>query len=357
MSLKISEMDPADALTGTELVEVVQDGMNVQTTTQAIADLADGGLGGSTESTDNAVLRANGTGGATVQASAMIVDDTANIALGVAATAGSSRNINAIGSASDIDINLISKGAGAVQLTSGTSIIQANSGGGNSLISSTGNAVRRNSAATNTVSVALEVDHVTSGTPVAGFGTALNIKVQSDVGVALEAVYTDPTSLSEDVDFLIKTMSGGSNSEKLRITSDGRIYGTALHNNAGSLTGTTNQYIASGTYTPTLSNTTNVSSSTAFECQWIRVGNVVTVSGMVGITATGAGNTVLRMTLPIPSDFSQLYHCAGVHNQSSGTENAGVIYAGIGTDTAEFNHTAVSTSALNRLFSFTYQII
>ncbi len=42
-----------------------------------------------------------------------------------------------------------------------------------------------------------------------------------------------------------------------------RLYGTAIHNNAEAITGTTNQYIASGTYTPTLSNTTNVDASTA----------------------------------------------------------------------------------------------
>lgn len=40
---KISELDPAAALTGAELVEIVQSGTNVQTTTQDIADLGGGG--------------------------------------------------------------------------------------------------------------------------------------------------------------------------------------------------------------------------------------------------------------------------------------------------------------------------
>lgn len=48
MSLKISEMDPADALAGDEFVEVVQDGQNVQTTVQAIANKAPGGISGLT---------------------------------------------------------------------------------------------------------------------------------------------------------------------------------------------------------------------------------------------------------------------------------------------------------------------
>lgn len=44
-SKKISELTAASALTGTELVEVVQGGVNKQTTTQDIADLGSGGTG------------------------------------------------------------------------------------------------------------------------------------------------------------------------------------------------------------------------------------------------------------------------------------------------------------------------
>lgn len=47
-SKKISELDPSAALSGTELVEIVQAGVNVQTTTQAIANLGGGGGGGLT---------------------------------------------------------------------------------------------------------------------------------------------------------------------------------------------------------------------------------------------------------------------------------------------------------------------
>lgn len=49
-SKKISELTAAGALTGTELVEVVQGGVNKQTTTQDIADLGGGGGGGTVES-------------------------------------------------------------------------------------------------------------------------------------------------------------------------------------------------------------------------------------------------------------------------------------------------------------------
>jgi hypothetical protein len=87
---------------------------------------------------------------------------------------------------------------------------------------------------------------------------------------------------------------------RLILTDDGRLYGTALHNNAGAVTGVVNQYIASGTYTPTVSNTNNIVSTTPGVFQWNRVGNVVTISGFILISTTGTGTTDFDFTLPIP---------------------------------------------------------
>jgi hypothetical protein len=61
--------------------------------------------------------------------------------------------------------------------------------------------------------------------------------------------------------------------------------------------------IDSGTYTPTLTDVTNVSSSTPYACKYTKVGSMVTVSGKVGINATGALATELQMTLPIASNL------------------------------------------------------
>lgn len=59
---KISELPSSDTLTGAELVELVQGGINKQTTTQAIADLGGGGSVTSVSGTSN---RVTSTGGAT----------------------------------------------------------------------------------------------------------------------------------------------------------------------------------------------------------------------------------------------------------------------------------------------------
>lgn len=59
---KISELTGASALTGAEILEVVQGGVNKQTTTQDIADLGGGGSVTSVTGTSN---RITSTGGAT----------------------------------------------------------------------------------------------------------------------------------------------------------------------------------------------------------------------------------------------------------------------------------------------------
>jgi len=91
------------------------------------------------------------------------------------------------------------------------------------------------------------------------------------------------------------------------VTSDGRVYGTALHNNSGAVTGTTNQYIASGKYTPTFTSVTNIAStSNQSGCgKWMRVGNVVSVSVDVSVTPTAAGgiSSEVGISLPIASDL------------------------------------------------------
>jgi hypothetical protein len=154
--------------------------------------------------------------------------------------------------------------------------------------------------------------------------------------------------------------------ERLRITNAGLVTltsGSGLSISATAVTApaTGDGNVFSGTYTPTLSNTTNVASSTASELQYMRVGSVVTVSGLVAITPTAASdtNTVLRMSLPISSDFSGTTNLGGtgVISSSAGRGVAAAIYANTTTDNAEFNFLSPSTSALSFRFTFTYRIL
>lgn len=82
--------------------------------------------------------------------------------------------------------------------------------------------------------------------------------------------------------------------------------------------------ITSGTYTPTLTNTTNVTSSTAFVNIYSRVGGVVQFSIKVEVTATGAGNTVLGISIPVASNFAAVEDAIGpcTSNSEVGTITA-----------------------------------
>lgn len=136
-----------------------------------------------------------------------------------------------------------------------------------------------------------------------------------------------------------------------------RIYGTALHNNASSPTGTTNQYVASGTYTPTLNNTTNVAASTASQCQWMRVGNVVTVSGRASVDPTAAGATVLGISLPLASNLGAVEDCAGAACSSGIAGQCASIHGDAANDRAVMEWIAVDITNQPMYFTFTYEII
>lgn len=155
--------------------------------------------------------------------------------------------------------------------------------------------------------------------------------------------------------------AGGSG---LFITADRRVYGSALHNNAGAVTGTSNQYIASGTYTPTLTSVANVSSTTARQCQWLRVGNVVTVSGQFDFTPTTTGtiNTEVGCSLPIASNFTTAFALggAGIKFQSGAgfTGEAYYVEADATNDRARFRTMTTSASGSQTCsFSFIYEIL
>lgn len=122
--------------------------------------------------------------------------------------------------------------------------------------------------------------------------------------------------------------------------------------------GTPTGNITSGTYTPTLNNTTNVSASTAYACQYMRVGGVVTVSGMVNIDPTAAGQTVFTMSLPVSSNLANDYELAGTGTQDiTATNMTTVLIRGsAANDVAVFVYNAISTAAQNVYFHFTYKI-
>jgi hypothetical protein len=167
------------------------------------------------------------------------------------------------------------------------------------------------------------------------------------------------TAAAEKADLIFSTQqtAGAAITESLRLTNDGRLYGTALHNNAGSVTGTTTQYIASGTYTPTLTGVANVAASTAYLCQWIRVGNVVTVTGKADIDPTTTITlTQLGISLPIASNIANPQNCAGT-TAASAVNEQGAVIGDATNDRAEIDMTPVDVTNQPYYFTFSYTVL
>jgi hypothetical protein len=119
--------------------------------------------------------------------------------------------------------------------------------------------------------------------------------------------------------------------------------------------------VLSGTYTPTLTETTNIGSSTSAVCQYMRVGSVVTVSGRVTVDATSAGSQCqLKVTLPIASNFASAGQLAGTCRQAGAAGTGGgagwVVGNAVG-DVADCFFDATSTSAQDLHFIFSYLVI
>lgn len=113
----------------------------------------------------------------------------------------------------------------------------------------------------------------------------------------------------------------------------------------------------SGSYTPTLTNVSNLDSSVAFQCQYLRVGSVVTVSGKVDVDPTATGIAVLGISLPIASDFGSAEDCGGCAGPSAVGGEAAAILADSTNNRAQFQFVAANTANHSFFFTFAYRII
>lgn len=117
--------------------------------------------------------------------------------------------------------------------------------------------------------------------------------------------------------------------------------------------------LLSGTYTPTLTNEANLNSSTAYICQYVRVGDVVTVSGKVDVDITSATIlTQLGISLPIASDLANSQECSGVASVPGGVSpNSAAILGNTANNRArmEWNPSTAYVSAM--YFQFMYLVV
>jgi hypothetical protein len=156
--------------------------------------------------------------------------------------------------------------------------------------------------------------------------------------------------------------TGSIDKNGLARTEDGKLYVTSV--GTASITGGTINAIdvttfVVGTYTPTLTNTTNVAASTSGVCNYMRMGSMVHVSGVISIDPTaGTASTVLGISLPVASNFAANGDLGGTAACVEVTGYSAGIYADSTNDRATLQFVTAADAA-NRVwaFSFMYRVI
>jgi hypothetical protein len=134
--------------------------------------------------------------------------------------------------------------------------------------------------------------------------------------------------------------------------------GTGIsYNDVTGVVAVDNNYIAYGTYTPTVTPIANVSASTAYICMYTRIGDTVHVSGKVDVQPTaGATITSLELTLPIASDIGVVTDLSG-NAATIGVTQCGGMDGNVANNTASLRYLAGDTTNRGLFFNFTYRII
>lgn len=168
---------------------------------------------------------------------------------------------------------------------------------------------------------------------------------------------TRPTDTTKVLGIVVMpNMPAGVGTKAVRLGADNKLY-------KADTTTSIATNVATGTYTPTLTNGANVAASTAKVCQWMSVTDptsslrVVTVSGYLEIDPTlTATATTLTMDLPICSAFTAEEQAGGVFFCSTVSGLGGGIYTANATSTVIFSFVTTDINNLKFRFTFTYKV-
>ena len=117
-------------------------------------------------------------------------------------------------------------------------------------------------------------------------------------------------------------------------------------------------YFTSGTYTPTLTIIANLDAFTAYACQYVKVGSVVTVSGRVDLNPTTTlVMSQLGISLPFASAFTGTNQCGGVGATDTVAGQSSAIVADAVNARAQMRWVPVDATNQPMFFTFTYLIV
>lgn len=154
-----------------------------------------------------------------------------------------------------------------------------------------------------------------------------------------------------------------SGTDRFLIGSTGLMTVSTGFHTAGSSTGGTvtsgsaSPAIASGTYTPTLTGAGGFGTISASAWQWIRVGNVVTVSGRFDATTATGANQVNASMPTTTANFAAATNAAGTFASAGTAANVGPILANAGAQTVALQLvTGVTATTAAYFVHFTYLV-
>lgn len=110
-----------------------------------------------------------------------------------------------------------------------------------------------------------------------------------------------------------------------------------------------------GTYLPTLTSVTNIASSTPATSQFVKIGQMVLVSGRVSVDPTATGTTQLGISLPFPRTFVATNDCAGTAVTPDIVSESAAIMGDIANGRAEMTWKASSLASRDMYYIFLYK--
>lgn len=114
--------------------------------------------------------------------------------------------------------------------------------------------------------------------------------------------------------------------------------------------------VEASTYIPTVTGMTNVAGSGSAHAHWIRVGDEVSVSGVLAVTPITATLVELALSLPIASVLGSIQSLEGHCGGGALAAQSGYIYGDAATNLAVLRFIAASTASQNMGFHFTYTV-
>lgn len=110
-----------------------------------------------------------------------------------------------------------------------------------------------------------------------------------------------------------------------------------------------------GVYSYSTTLGTNAASFTGYTMIWSRIGNTLTASGKIDVTASGAGLTQFILSMPTGLPFSLSTQAYGTMTTSEASPLVGTIQAHVG-GALELNYNAIDSASHTFFFNFSYQV-